>query len=75
MACWTLGVILYILVSGTPPFSEDWQCGLGLREQTNYRFCPQLFNSISASAKILISRLLKASTEERTLVVETLQQP
>jgi serine/threonine protein kinase len=32
--CWSLGVILYILLSGKPRFSKDRKCGLSLRADT-----------------------------------------
>ena len=39
---WFLGVMLYILLSGIPTFSEERKCGLNLRNkilQANYNFC------------------------------------
>ena len=76
--CWSLGVILYILLSGTPPFSEDRKCGLNLRTQilqANYQFYPQLFDSISSQAKDLITKLLKASPDERISAEDILKHP
>ena len=65
---WSLGVILYILVSGTPPFSEDRKCGLELKQQilqANYTYYPQLFDSITPQAKDLIDKCLKVDPNER----------
>lgn len=76
--CWSMGVILYILLSGTPPFSEDRKCGLNLRTQilqANYQFYPQLFDTISSQAKDLITKLLKASPDERISAEDILKHP
>jgi serine/threonine-protein kinase Chk2 len=76
--CWSLGVILYILLSGTPPFSEDRKCGLSLRAQilqANYQLYPALFDPLSAEAKDLIGCLLKASPEERLSADAILRHP
>jgi len=76
--CWSLGVILYILLSGTPPFSEDRTCGVNLRNQiltANYKFYPQLFDQINHKAKDLIQRLLKVNPSERLSAEEILKHP
>ena len=76
--CWSMGVILYILVSGTPPFSKESKCGLPLRQQilqAKYQFYPQLFDVISAPAKDLIKPLLKPNPEERISAEEVLLNP
>ena len=76
--CWSLGVILYILLSGTPPFSAERNCGMDLKNQilkANYNFYPQLFNNISDEAKDLIQKLLKVSPDERLSAQEILEHP
>jgi len=76
--CWSLGVILYILLSGTPPFTDERQCDKKLREQiltANFIFYPQLFNSVSKEAKDLITKLLKVRPEERLSANEILEHP
>ena len=75
---WSLGVILYILVSGTPPFSEDRKCGLELKQQilqAIYIYYPQLFDSITPQAKDLIDKCLKVDPNERISSDEILLHP
>ena len=76
--CWSLGVILYVMVSGTPPFSEDRNCGVSLKEQiltANYVFYPQLFDQISENAKDLIRKCLKINPQERISAEEIMNHP
>jgi len=76
--CWSLGVILYILLSGTPPFSNERKCGTPLRtqiERAHYFFYPELFNTVSQPAKDLITNLLKAKPEERLSADDIMNHP
>ena len=73
---WSLGIILYILLSGLMPFSEDRKCGLNLRFQilqANFMFYPSLFKIISLPSKYLITYLLKICLKERLSVDEILR--
>ena len=76
--CWSLGVILYIMVSGTAPFTEDRNCGMKLRDQIlkgSYHFYPSLFDMISKECKNLIERCLKVDPLERISAAEILEHP
>jgi len=76
--CWSLGVILYIIVSGTPPFTEDRKCGMNLRDQIlkgNYHYYPSLFDRLSKECKNLIDRCLKVDPSERISAIEILEHP
>ena len=74
----SMGVILYILLSGTPPFS------LGQKLQSQLQipdtwcqlcFYPELFDNISSHAKDLIIKLLKVKPVERMLADDILKHP
>jgi len=76
--CWSLGVILYIILSGTPPFTNERQCNKPLRQQimqADFIFYPQLFNSVSKEAKDLIRSLLKVRPSERLSAEDILLHP
>jgi len=56
---WSLGVIVYILLGGYPPFIEKNQKQLFNRiKRGDYEFHPQYWNSVSSGAKTLITRML-----------------
>mmetsp|Transcript_94293 Transcript_94293/g.236695 ORF Transcript_94293/g.236695 Transcript_94293/m.236695 type:complete len:532 (+) Transcript_94293:77-1672(+) len=67
---WSLGVILYIMLSGIPPFEED-----GLYEQIlegKYEFDVHEWNQVSPEAKELVRQLMTVNPKGRLTIQQTL---
>lgn len=73
---WSVGVIMYILLCGFPPFYEDNV--VALFEQIiegNYSFPDPYWTEITDSAKHLISQLLQVEPEKRYSAEQALKHP
>lgn len=69
---WGLGVVLYILLSGTMPFSPD-PAGEICVLNGEYSFPDQRFAHVSSQAKDLIKKLLVVNPEKRLNASEVLE--
>lgn len=73
---WSIGVVLFILLSGTPPFYEDERSDLFEKiKSCNYEFDESNWSNISKEAKDLVSKILKADPGARFNCDQMLAHP
>ncbi|XP_050784066.1 caM kinase-like vesicle-associated protein [Gopherus flavomarginatus] len=79
--CWAVGVILFILLSGNPPFYADAEQASGRGQDRQlfrqilageYSFDPPYWDEISPAAKKLVSQLLEVDQDQRITAQEAL---
>ena len=73
---WSIGVILYILLIGKPPFNGKNENEISLAvKKGKYDILSAQYESLSQNAKDLISKLLMYDPEERITAKEALNHP
>ena len=73
---WSVGVILYILLCGQPPFRGTDDEVITSVKKGKFAFEPQTFwKSISNSAKDLVQKLIVKGEDERLTAEQALRHP
>lgn len=75
--CWSVGIILFILLCGFPPFGVDEPDEVLFNRilRGQFHFPAPTFDSVSASAKLLICRLLNTDPNSRLSALDVLNWP
>ena len=70
---WSIGVILYIMLCGRPPFNARTEDAIIKKVKRGvWEFQGEIWNSISKEAKDLISQLLQPDVKRRLSAVDAL---
>jgi len=73
---WSVGVVLFILLSGTPPFYDEDNFALFEKiKRCEYNFNAPSWNTISSEAKDFISKLLVADPNARLNSEQIMSHP
>ena len=73
---WSCGVLLYIFLSGYPPFTGKTDAEIMRKVRTGvYNFNHREFNQVSDESKALIQKMLVLDTNQRISAQDALQDP
>ena len=71
---WSVGCLLFLLLGGFLPFDdEDDEVVFDLTRDGRYEFLPEFWNSVSQSAKDLITKMLTVNPKKRITASRALQ--